>query len=109
MRKAFELAFSTAHVFSSIQPAFKAVDEITFVAPVSIGDIVCFTSEVVFTDNDYIQVSVAADVISPQTKERKTTNVFHFTFLSRGNKKKVYPYSYEDAIKMADGRRKMIQ
>lgn len=37
MRKAFELAWSNAYCFSSIQPVFKAVDDISFVHPVSIG------------------------------------------------------------------------
>ena len=43
MRQAFELAWSTAFLFLSSQPITKGVDDITFVAPVEIGDIVTFT------------------------------------------------------------------
>jgi len=50
---------------------------------------------------------VAADVINP-TKEKKTTNIFHFTFTCPTViHKKVIPYSYEEAMKMMDGRRHM--
>jgi acyl-coenzyme A thioesterase 9 len=83
-----------------------------FIAPVEIGDIVTFTSEVVFTTDTAIQVSVAADVINAQTQKTTTTNVFQYTFTKADGfniGKKVVPHSYEEAMRFVEGRRKVTR
>ena len=79
-----------------------------FLAPVEIGDIVTFTGEVTYNTEKALQVSVAADVINPKTQSTTTTNVFNFTFAAPQElNKKVVPYSYEEAMRFIEGRRKM--
>ena len=59
MRRAFELAFSTAYVFGGARPIFLEVDEVSFLAPVDVGDLLVFNSRVLYTDTgkvaDYLQ------------------------------------------------------
>jgi len=49
MLLAYELAWSTAYCYAKVPPTLRAIDSIHFLAPVEIGDIVIFTSEVVFS------------------------------------------------------------
>ena len=48
MRRAFELAWATAHVHTRCRPWFMALDDITFLTPVEIGSIIKFDSKVVY-------------------------------------------------------------
>lgn len=50
MRKAFELAFSTAYMFGGARPVFLEVDDVSFLAPVDVGDLLVFNSRVLYTD-----------------------------------------------------------
>ena len=50
MRRAFELAYATAYCFSGTNPAFLEVDEVLFVAPVSIGNLLSYESSVLYTE-----------------------------------------------------------
>lgn len=54
MRRAFELAFSNAYVFGGARPIFLEVDEINFVAPVDVGDLLVFNSRVLYTDTGMV-------------------------------------------------------
>jgi len=48
MRRAFELAWASAHLHARCRPVFRALDDITFLAPVEIGSIMKFDSKVVY-------------------------------------------------------------
>jgi acyl-coenzyme A thioesterase 9 len=50
MRRAFELAFSTAYVFGGARPLFLEVDDVSFASPVDVGDLLVFNSRVLYTD-----------------------------------------------------------
>ena len=86
MRKAFELAWTTVHTNSGGRvPRLLATEDIFFVAPVEIGSIVELTARMVYAagcDSDAPRVSctVRADVISPKSGARETTNTFEFVF-----------------------------
>eukprot|EP00041_Stephanoeca_diplocostata_P012649 m.212242 g.212242 ORF g.212242 m.212242 type:complete len:123 (+) comp19037_c0_seq15:439-807(+) len=54
MRRAFELAFSTAYCFCGQVPSFVEVDEVLFLAPVNIGNLLRFESCVLYTEGDLI-------------------------------------------------------
>eukprot|EP01119_Soliformovum_irregulare_P008170 TRINITY_DN2113_c0_g1_i3.p1 TRINITY_DN2113_c0_g1~~TRINITY_DN2113_c0_g1_i3.p1 ORF type:complete len:232 (+),score=84.77 TRINITY_DN2113_c0_g1_i3:605-1300(+) len=109
MRKGFELAFSTAFLFARSQPAFVALEDVTFFKPVEIGDILRLNSRVVFTQDKSVQVEVLATVTDPYVGEEQTTNVFNFTFecpsVKDGDVKKVLPTTYEEAMVYLQGRR----
>ena len=49
MRRAFELAFSTAYMFGGDKPEILEVDDISFVSPVDVGDLLIFKSRVLYT------------------------------------------------------------
>ena len=60
MRQAFELAWINASLFSKAIPKIETVDDITFKKPVLIGQLLLLSSQVVYTENKFIQVKVHA-------------------------------------------------
>ncbi|XP_076963656.1 acyl-coenzyme A thioesterase 9, mitochondrial isoform X3 [Callospermophilus lateralis] len=105
MRKAYELAWATACNFSGSRSFVVAVDDIMFQKPVEIGSLLFLSSQVCFTQNNYIQVRVHSEVASLQNKEHMTTNVFHFTFMSEKEVPLVYPKTYGESMLYLDGQR----
>ena len=52
MRRAYELAFSSAYTFCGGRPSFVKVDEVSFKLPVEIGDLCRFRSRVLHTTDE---------------------------------------------------------
>ncbi|EFA78510.1 RNA-binding region RNP-1 domain-containing protein [Heterostelium album PN500] len=119
MRKGFEIAFTTAFLqFNESIPTFFGMDDITFVLPVDIGNILTLDATVVYTESvdrlTYVQVEVVAHVSNPVSgsSEKHLSNVFNFTFLCRNNKdadtvkpKRILPQSYSEAMRYLAGKR----
>ncbi|XP_074070350.1 acyl-coenzyme A thioesterase 9, mitochondrial [Macrotis lagotis] len=105
MRKAFELGWATACNFSGSRPFLVAVDDIMFQSPVEIGSLLFLSSQVCYTEKNYIQVRVHSEVCFPGSKEHKTTNVFHFTFFVEKAVPAVIPKTYGDSMLYLDGQR----
>lgn len=87
MRRAYELARSTAHIFGGRRPVFHELDEVTFRTPVNVGDMVKFESSVLYTSEQMdpdgratVHTEVNAFVITPETGATVVSNKFHFTF-----------------------------
>lgn len=80
MRRAFELAFSNAYMFGGYHPTFQEVDEVSFSAPVDIGDLVVFKSRILYYEDGQIHVEVEAWVTEPENATAKRSNQFYFTF-----------------------------
>ena len=87
MRRAFELAHTTAYLFAGRRPIFLELDEVKFASPVSVGDLVKLESCVLFTSEAMdikarhtVHVEVLAQVIQPERRSAVTSNVFNFTF-----------------------------
>lgn len=90
MRRAFELAHSTAYLFSGTRPVFHELDEVTFKSPVAIGDLLRLDSCVLFTSENFdpqgrpgrptIHIEVIAKVLKPEVRDAVTSNTFNFTF-----------------------------
>lgn len=111
MREAFELGYLTACNFAKRDRVrFVMMDDIIFLEPVEIGQVLSFGARVVYTaeSKDIIQVMVTADVIRPTTGSRTTTNTFHFTFASDNLDTAVNPRSYREAIMLLEGRRRAM-
>lgn len=110
MKSAFELAYITASMFSgetrSKGVRFLYLDEIHFIEPVSIGDIVSFSSKIVYIDSNVIHIRVKATVLNSETHVKKVTNLFHFAFKLNKIEKVLYPKSYKDGIYYIDARRR---
>uniref|UniRef100_A0A8C8Z8A3 Acyl-CoA thioesterase 9 n=1 Tax=Prolemur simus TaxID=1328070 RepID=A0A8C8Z8A3_PROSS len=105
MRKAYELAWVTACSFSGSRAFVVAVDDIMFQKPVEVGSLLFLSSQVCFTQNNYIQVRVHSEVASLQDTEHMTTNVFHFTFMSEKEVPLVFPRTYGESMLYLDGQR----
>jgi acyl-coenzyme A thioesterase 9 len=118
MRRAFELAFSTAYVFGGARPHFLEVDDISFDSPVDVGDLLVFQSRVLYTipDGGYlgdyvadhkglslIIVEVECWVTIPEQASARVSNHFYFTFcLPKGAKcRRVLPENIDQARRMA--------
>eukprot|EP00804_Cyclotella_cryptica_P030027 CCRYP_016949-RB/>CCRYP_016949-RB protein AED:0.11 eAED:0.11 QI:231/0.6/0.66/1/1/1/6/51/448 len=95
MRRAFELAFSTAYMFGGDRPLFLEVDDITFDKPVDVGDLLVLKSRVLYSlpnggnlgsyvmKHDglpLVNVEVEAWVTVPETMRAEVSNHFYFTF-----------------------------
>lgn len=119
MRRAFDLAFSTAYVFGGQRPRFLEVDQMNFSLPVNVGDLTNFQARVIHThvkdevrnfsvlrgqrNVPIVSVEVAAWIVEPEQASAKLSNQFYFTFaLPSGTPcRKVLPSNMEEARRMA--------
>ncbi|GAB2227823.1 hypothetical protein Droror1_Dr00009650 [Drosera rotundifolia] len=88
MRKAFELAFSTAYAFAGGAPRFVEVDHVDFVKPVDVGNFLRFKSTILYTETadptkPLINIEVVAHVTRPEERSSEVSNKFYFTFTVR--------------------------
>ena len=122
MRRAFELAYATCYMFGGARPRFLEVDEVSFQAPVDVGDLSVFNSRVLYTaihdgaTVDYddlvdstgqqvplVTVQVEAWIAEPEQKTAKISNQFYFTFALPANAsvRRVLPSNIDEARSMA--------
>ena len=62
-RQAFELAWGNAYIFCRERPYTVYMDDISFEAPVEVGNLLYFNSQISFVHQHYIQVSLISDTI----------------------------------------------
>ena len=99
--------------FSKSRPFCMHMDDILFKAPVEVGNLLYFNSQICYTQDNYVQTRVSAEVLNsiiifcltffckvlnPKTGELSVTNVFHYTFLIKGNKEPptIIPKTYHE-------------
>jgi acyl-CoA hydrolase len=106
-KKSFELASLCSESISNGRSIIGAVNRINFYHPVLIGDKLKYTSNVIYTNGPFI--SVESNIYKMSRGEKNIsalTNSCYFTFINVDNKlnaidvEKIYPYSFEDYIKM---------
>ncbi|XP_077336819.1 acyl-coenzyme A thioesterase 9, mitochondrial isoform X1 [Lithobates pipiens] len=105
MRKAYELAWATACSYGGSRPYVVAVDDIMFQRPVELGSLLFLSSQVCYTENNYIQIRVHSEVSDPITREHHTTNIFHFTFMAEEEVPRIVPKTYGESMLYLDGKR----
>ncbi|XP_042312942.1 acyl-coenzyme A thioesterase 9, mitochondrial isoform X2 [Sceloporus undulatus] len=105
MRKAYELGWACAYSFGNSRPYVVAVDDIMFQKPVEIGSLLLLSSQVCYTENNYIQVRVHSEVYDPDSRVHQTTNVFHFTFMLETEIPVIVPKTYGESMLYLDGKR----
>lgn len=121
MRRACELAWSTAYVFGGTRPIFYEVDQVQFSMPVNVGDILNFHSRILYrntkkelkdfsglslqSDIAMVSVEVEAWIVDPSKASAKLSNQFYFTFVlpnkNSSDVRKVLPSNMEEARVMA--------
>ena len=62
MRQAFELAWANTYVYGKCRPYIVHVDDILFRKPVEVGSMLYFNSQVCYTEDNYVQTRVSAEV-----------------------------------------------
>eukprot|EP00795_Rhopilema_esculentum_P012543 gene12543-3238_t len=105
MREAFELGWATTCVHIKSRPSIISMDDINFRKPVEVGSLLYLSSQIVFTDGNYLQTRVHAEVLDPKTGHIDTTNVFHYHFTSKQEFPRVIPMSYGEYMLYLEGRR----
>ncbi|KAH0624739.1 hypothetical protein JD844_032494 [Phrynosoma platyrhinos] len=105
MRKAYELGWACAYSFGNSRPYVVAVDDIMFQKPVEIGSLLLLSSQVCYTENNYIQVRVHSEVYDPDSRVHNTTNIFHFTFMLETEIPVIVPKTYGESMLYLDGKR----
>ena len=118
MRRAFELAFSTAYMFGGDLPNFLELDDVSFDAPVDVGDLLVFKSRVLHTMPNggnlggYVEghtgmplviVEVEAWIAEPMKAMARIANHFYFTFAlpNKESCRVVLPGDLDEARRMA--------
>ena len=112
MRQAFELAWGNAYTFCRERPFIAYMDDISFEAPVEVGSLLYFNSQISFVHEQYVQVRVSAEVLDPLDGSLKVTNVFHYTFeLQNGNGRPrvIIPKTYHEAMMYLNSRRHFLR
>lgn len=92
MRVAYELAYANAYLFGGVRPRFVEVDEVRFTKEVNIGDLLVFSSKILYTQemppvqkdgNTYatthLHVQVEAWVTEPEQIKATSANQFYYT------------------------------
>jgi len=106
MRQAFELGWANTYTFSRGRPFCLHMDDIWFRAPVEVGSLLYFNSQIAYTEDNYIQTRVSAEVVNPKTGEMTVTNVFHYTFIIRDKiPPSIIPKTYHESMMFLTGRR----
>lgn len=116
MRRAFELAFSNAYSFGGEWPQMLEVDNITFNAPVNVGDLLSFNSRVIYSLPDggdlddithhsskpLVMIEVECYVMEPEIAKAHLSNRFYFTFVlpTKETCRKVLPGTLEESRRM---------
>ena len=116
MRRAFELAFSNAYSFGGEWPQMLEVDNITFNAPVNVGDLLQFNSRVIYSlpggcelddlkkhsSRPLVMIEVECYVMEPEKVKAHLSNRFYFTFVlpTKESCRKVLPGTLEEARSM---------
>ena len=115
MRRAYELARTTAYVFAgpNAHPYLVASDTITFLRPVEIGSVIEFGSKVVYSGgwpDRYFQVKVETHIRDLVSGQQFVSNTFQFTFeCDAVPVRRVEPELYSEAMEWLEGRRLVVQ
>ncbi|PNF22633.1 Acyl-coenzyme A thioesterase 9, mitochondrial [Cryptotermes secundus] len=105
MRNALELSLLAGNLYSKYHPELLHISDISFRKPVNVGSFINMHAHVVYTEQNFIQITVFADVIDPVSSQTVTTNSFQFTYKTPADVVRIIPRSYSDAMLYIDGRR----
>ncbi|XP_069687636.1 acyl-coenzyme A thioesterase 9, mitochondrial-like [Periplaneta americana] len=105
MRNALELSWMAGSLYSKYRPELLHISDISFLKPVNVGSFINMHAHVVYTEQNYMQIIVFADVFDPVSSQTVTTNSFQFTYKTPADVLRIIPRSYSDAMLYIDGRR----
>ena len=112
--EAYDLAYLTARAFTGRTPIPLGADEMLFHLPVSVGNLLRFTSQVVYTTDKTIRVWVTVDLFDPRNPEhvergKGGTKTNHLKFIFRqpenGHPFQIKPDTYEEILNYLGAKR----
>ncbi|XP_046392966.1 acyl-coenzyme A thioesterase 9, mitochondrial-like [Ischnura elegans] len=106
MRQALELGWTAGYMYSKYRPKLCHISNIGFHAPVDVGSLLGLSAYVCYTEQNYMQISVYAEVFDPRSGTNVTTNDFHYTFSIPEELPAIIPKSYQECMMYLDGRRR---
>nr|CAD7432029.1 unnamed protein product [Timema monikensis] len=109
MRQAMELSWMTGYLYSKHRPKLCHISDISFHKPVNVGSLLRMHSNVAFTQQNYMQIVVFAEVFDASSGHPTTTNVFHYTYKVPEVVPDIIPNSYNEAMRYLEGRRHFIE
>jgi acyl-coenzyme A thioesterase 9 len=80
MRHAFELSWSLAYTFSKRRPKLEHISDINFHHPVDVNSLINMQAHIIYTDQNYMEIVVLAEVFDAITGQQTTTNSFYYTY-----------------------------
>ncbi len=117
VRLAYESAWQTAMPYVKTAPLPVCVDRVDFNKPLSLGDIVKFTSMVTHIGEKSLNVQVGVEKLDPSTRKPVyTSNICRFTFVSVNDQlepqtvpKKIFPSETENFMDYFISRRNYFE
>lgn len=109
MRQATELSWVLALLFSKYRPELKHISDINFHKPIDVNSLIRMNAYVVYTQMQYVQISVYAETFNGNTGDVNTTNEFHFTYIIPEIVPEVVPRTYHEAMMYLDGKRHFME
>lgn len=107
MRQALELSWVTAYNFSKKRPQLEGISDISFHKPVNVSSCIKMHAKVIYTEMNYMQIVVMAEVYDPVHNQQYTSNTFYYTYsIADEPVPTVLPKTYSQAMWYLDGRRK---
>jgi len=106
MRHALELSWALAYSFSKRHPKLEHISDISFIKPVDVSSLINMQAHVLYTELNYMEIVVIAEVLDPLTGLETTTNSFYFTYSVAEQLPVVHPKTYHESMYFIDGRRK---
>ncbi|XP_070499028.1 acyl-coenzyme A thioesterase 9, mitochondrial-like [Chironomus tepperi] len=106
MRHALELSWALGYSFSKRRPKLEHISDINFIKPVDVSSLISMSAHVLYTELNYMEIVVIAEVFDPVSGSQSTTNSFYFTYSVADTLPQVIPKTYHEAIWYIDGRRK---
>ncbi|KAJ5340107.1 hypothetical protein N7541_009231 [Penicillium brevicompactum] len=118
LKETFELAFCCAASFAQSRPNFLSLDPSTFDNPVPVGSLLYLWATVSYTESielegdeckyTKVHVHVNSEVRDVDTKMKKPTGIFNYTFLVEKDIQ-VVPETYSDFMLWTEARRRALR
>lgn len=91
---------------SKHRPKLVHISDISFQRSVEVSSFIKLTAHVVYTELNYMQIVVTAEVFDAASGQHNTTNMFYYTYSKDERVPAVVPKTYHEAMWYLDGRRR---
>ncbi|XP_050310006.1 acyl-coenzyme A thioesterase 9, mitochondrial-like isoform X2 [Anthonomus grandis grandis] len=108
MRQAIELAWITGYMHCKFRPRTRVLSDVQFKQPVAVNSLIQMHATLVYTQKQFMQIIVFAQVYNPLSGLTSTTNAFYLTLEAPETVPSVTPQSYYESMLFIDGKRHFV-